>query len=175
MIQLSYQAAFDPYNAAFRLLRLRECCWSQSPVNFDSLRIADFFLLFPVLIGSKNVRLQRKHTKFKKLSKKYSSSEPFGQLPAMDTLFRRMEPFHIAAAETLVNFGLASSKAWGEGYMHATDHQIPQKSAQRISDANEAQTDLLEFVTTLATEYELSGPNGLKDRTSLLEYRYDTV
>lgn len=175
MIQLSYQAAFDPYNAAFRLLRLRESCWTQTHVNFEALRIADFFLLFPVLIGNKGVRLQQKHTKYRKLSTKYASSAPFGRLPAMDTLFRRMEPFHVAAAETLVTSGLASSEAWGEGFMHGTGHQIPQNLVQRIAEVNETQRDLLEFLTALVTEYEVSGPNGLKDRTTLLEFRYDTV
>lgn len=175
MIQLSYQAAFDPYNTAFRLLRLRECCWTHSSVSFEALRIADFFLLFPVLIANKGVRLQRKHAKYRKLSTKYASLTPFAQLPAMDTLFRRMEPFHIAAAETLVTSGLALPAAWGEGFMHGTGHQIPQNLMQRIADVNETQDDLLEFLTALVTEYEVSGVNGLKDRTSLLEFRYDTV
>lgn len=175
MIQLSYQPAFDPYHSAFRLLRLRETCWSTGPLSFDALRIADFFLLFPFLIGNSQVRLQRKHVKYRKLSKKYSASAPFGRVPAMDVLFRRMEPFQFAAAETLVNSGFASSDEWHGKCFFATEQSLPMETAKRIGSLNGDQSDLLEFLTKLVTEYEVSGPNGLKDRTSLLEFRYDSV
>jgi hypothetical protein len=50
VIQLTYQAAFDPFHAIFRLLRL----WSilkRRPLPHDTVRILDFYLLFPFRIG----------------------------------------------------------------------------------------------------------------------------
>jgi hypothetical protein len=172
MIQLSYQAALDPFHALFRLLRL----WPilrKGPLPRETVRILDFYLLFPFRIGE--IRIARPHTRYKRLAKTYANTRPYGEQPEGRAILYRMEPIQNAALNTLAANGLIDPDRLLLGEVRATDAAIPDDIASRVNGANARQVDLMEFLGVLASDYNLLGPDGLKDRTGLLEYRYDPV
>nr|WIE92217.1 hypothetical protein P9270_003170 [Mesorhizobium sp. WSM4875] len=173
MTQISFQPAFDAFHAVFRFLRLRTIVEAIGPLPYEKLRIMDFYVLFPHKI--KDIRLTQKHQKFKRLSEKYSYMKPYGELPESRLLLERMGPMQIAAVQTLAAHRLVSSRALEQEEVRATETAVPPQLAERVTQLNNSQSDLIEFLTVLASEYQLSGDNGLKARTGLMEHRYDAI
>lgn len=172
MIQLSYQAALDPFHALFRLLRLWPIL-SKGPLPRETVRILDFYLLFPFRIGE--IKIAKRHLHFRRLAKTYAHTKPYGEQPEGRAILNRMEPIQNAALNTLAANGFIDTDRLLLGEVRVTDVPIPDDIASRVNAANSNQVDLMEFLGLLASDYNLLGPDGLKDRTGLLEYRYDPV
>jgi hypothetical protein len=173
MTQLTFQPAFDPFHAVFRLFRLNSTITAFGPLHRDHVRILDFFLLFPFRI--EGIRLAPKHRRYRRLAQKYQSARPYGDQPEDQIIFGRMEPIQIAAIETLGARGWIVSDQLIVGQVQATSAPIPEEIASRTNAANERDAELIDFLGILASEYGLTGVNGLKGRTNLLEHRYDAV
>jgi hypothetical protein len=173
MSQLVFQPALDPFHAVFRLLRLRSFFNTSPALSREHVRILDFYLLFPFRI--REMRLFPKHQKYKKLSEEYSRLTPYGEQPDAPLMFQRMEPMQTAALETLAVRSYLDLSALQSDAVTATTQEMPKEIAKRAAKLNDEQADLVEFLHILATEYNLSGDNGLKARTGLLEHRYDAV
>jgi hypothetical protein len=173
MIQLTYEPALDPFHAVYRVLRLRSIIANCGPLPRDHVRILDFYQLFPFCID--HIRLARQHRRFRKLASDYKAAAPYGDQPEDRILFNRMEPMQIAALETLATHGLIDPEQWNIGEVRTTESRIPEALAGRIEAANEHDRELHAFLSVLASEYNLTGVNGLKDRTGLMEYRHDAV
>src|ERR1043166_3146296 len=94
MIQLSYQAAFDPLHTIYRDLRIFEAIGPLKPLFVDHLRILDFYLLFPFKISS--IRLIPQHRRFRGLATDYENTQPYGNQPESVQIFDRMKPMQIA-------------------------------------------------------------------------------
>jgi len=129
--------------------------------------------LFPFRV--EGVRLAQKHRRFRSLAQSLESQKPYGEQPDDSVLFARMEPIQHAALETLADKGFIDVGEWRAGYVAPTDQTLAEELRDRVDAANVSEANLVELITTLALEYELLGRNGLKDRTGLLEHRYDAV
>jgi hypothetical protein len=173
MIQLTYQPALDPYHAIFRMLRLRSIIREVNILHIDHVRIIDFYLLFPFMIDK--IRLAPKHQKYRKISTVYKGEKPYGKQPDKELLFDRMKPMQLAALDTLASHGLINLDELRLDLIRPTEVAVPKELATRIATSNEQQKDLMCFLFVLASEYDVSGPNGLKARTELMEYRYDAI
>jgi hypothetical protein len=173
MSQLTFQPSLDPFHAVFRFLRLRELFNNKNALSRDHSRILDFYLLFPFCI--RTIRLARGHQKYKKLSDKYASLKPYGDQPDGPLMLQRMQPMQFAALETLAAQSYLDKQELQHDVVAATDRLVPQPIDERLSVLNSEQSDLLEFLSVLASEYEILGDSGLKARTGLMEYRYDAV
>jgi hypothetical protein len=171
VIQLTYEPALDPYHTVFRLLRLRPIIAEHGPLHRDHVRILDFYQLHPFRINE--IRLLPQHRRFRTLSAKYE--KPYGEQPDSRLLFERMEPIQIAALDTLANRNVYSDARWQLNEVSATDEAVPNELAERLHEINEADPDLELFLKTLASDYRLSGVDGLKHRTGLLEHRHDAI
>jgi hypothetical protein len=123
MTQLTYNEAFDPYHAVFRFLRLHLACDISAKLPFDTLRILDFYLLFPFRLQA--MKLFSNDTGWRKISKSYEDQIPYGAMPDDSTIFSRMEPFQRAAATSLVYSGHLVSDAWYLNEVQFTAKELP--------------------------------------------------
>lgn len=173
MIELTYQPAFDPFHAVFRFLRLRQAILPHIQIPSEHIRVLDFYLLFP--FRSDTIRVYPKHRKFKRIANQYSDARPYGDIPDDKFLFNRMSSIQMAALDTLMKKGLLNSAQYRRGLIATTSVPLPPPLQAKINETNQQQDDLLDFLLVLATEYELLGTDGLKDRSGLMEYLYDAV
>ncbi|WP_395449924.1 ABC-three component system middle component 5 [Aminobacter sp. UC22_36] len=173
MMQLTYNEAFDPYHAVFRFLRLHLACDLSGNLPFDTLRILDFYLLFPFRLQA--MKLFSSDTGWRKISKSYENQAPYGAMPDDSTIFARMEPFQRAAAASLVRSGQLDSDAWDLNEVRFTTDARAATVALRCSELNTQMKDVVDILCQIKARYPLGGRDGLKDRTGLLEYRYDSV
>lgn len=155
------------------MLRLREKCWTESSISFEILRIADFYLLFPFLIA--NIKVRREHLSWRKVARNYVLKTPYARLPDAQVLFKRMLPFQLAAFERIVDADFALEENWSQGQALASEKSLPFELRSRIIKLNKDEADLIETIAAMVDGYPLLGPDGLKARTQLQEYRYDAV
>lgn len=173
MIQITFQAAFDPFHTVFRFLRIFSAIKDLGDVTIEQIRILDFYLLFP--FRSDEVRLLPAHRKYKKMSTSTVHLKPYGDLPNSFVLFGRMGPIQTAALDTLVSKGYLDRGAYSVGYVRLSEKKIDPVLVGRIDKLNSEQAEIVTFLRVLVSEYAPSGKEGLKSRTGLMEYRYDAV
>lgn len=173
MTQLFYNEAFDPYHAVFRFFRLHLACDFRTALPFEMLRILDFYLLFPFRLQS--MRLASEDIAWRRVSKAYEVAAPYGSSPDQASIFERMEVFQRAAAESLVGSGIISRQAWETNEVQFEDGKVPEAIAMRCQELNSRMDDILNILNAIRIRYPLSGRDGLKDRSGLLEYRYDSL
>ncbi|TYL90748.1 hypothetical protein FXB40_32190 [Bradyrhizobium rifense] len=173
MIQLSYQPAFDPYHTMYRLIRILVALGDTTSLLVDHIRILDFYFLFPFEIA--HIRLTPQHRRFRSTAQTYEERRPYGNQPEDVLIFDRMKPMQLAALDTLATKGIIDPEAWQRGMVIRTKVPIPVDLCARVNNANAADSQLMEMIVALATEYSLLGRDGLKARTGLLEHRYDAA
>ncbi|MEE2943811.1 MAG: ABC-three component system middle component 5 [Pseudomonadota bacterium] len=173
MTQLTYNEAFDPYHAAFRFIRLWKGCQLTGKTHFDMLRILDFYLLFPFRL--QNMSFFASDRSWRRVSKSYESLKPYGELPDDVSIFSRMEPFQRAAVSSLVKADILSSDAWHSNQIEFLEAKVPTQLEARCAELNASMNDMVQILCELRDRYPLLGHNGLKDRTGLMEFRYDSV
>jgi hypothetical protein len=156
MIQLSYQPALDPFHSVFRLLRVLPYVESAGVLHRDHVRILDFYLLYPFRISA--ARLTPQHRRFRKFETSYEDRKPY-----------------VTAMETLADKLVIDPTEWQHDRVRPTGTKLPEELAARVATANAAEPELADLVSVLSKEYSLYGQNGLKNRTGLLEYRYDAI
>lgn len=173
MTQLTYNEAFDPYHATFRFLRLKLGCKITEKLHFDTFRILDFYLLFPFRIQNMSLFLEDKP--WRSISRSYSKLKPYGELPDDYSIFSKMEPFQRAAATSLSRTGTLSKEAWSNNEIAFEEIELPYILRGRCDELNNTMPDIIEILCAIKERYPLMGRNGLKDRSGLLEFRYDSI
>ncbi|MGM4904673.1 ABC-three component system middle component 5 [Tardiphaga sp. 866_E4_N2_1] len=173
MIQLSYQPALDPFHSVFRLIRLLPYIASCNSLPRDHVRILDYYLLYPFRISA--ARLSPQHSRFRKFDALFQDNKPYGEQPEDAVIFARMAPIQCTAMETLADKLIIDPTAWQHDVVRPTGANIPEPLAQRALNANANEPSLTDLIGVLTHEYPLTGRNGLKDRTGLLEHRYDAI
>lgn len=164
---LIYHPLYDEYHCIFRLLRLLEAAGSKD-IEIDRLRILDFYLLFPFLLTQMSFpRSALKH------KKGLPPGGPYETIRDPYKVFIQLEPFQQSALNCLVSFGLLDSIKLKEGFAKRTQKALPSALADSIQMANAKDSDLIALLTGPLFDLDFYGPQGLKARTRLMEYRYD--
>lgn len=173
MVQLVYNEAFDPYHAVFRAVRLNFACAPDEIMPFDMLRILDFYMLFPFRI--QGVSLYREDIFWRQISKNYEWAAPYGGMPEDTLVFARMEPFQRAAISSLARLGIINRELWSNEEILFESSKLTKVIISRAIQENSEMKDIMEILCGLRERYPLLGDDGLKRRTKLMEYRYDSV
>jgi ABC-3C biological conflict system middle component len=166
MTQLTYNEAFDPYHAVFRFIRLHLACDLSGRVPFDTLRILDFYLLFPFRLQS--MKFFADDTSWRRISRAYGDEAPYGVMPDDNAVLGRMEPFQRVAAASLVRCGHLSGDAWELNEVEFTKEAFPANVRARCAELNVKMADIVAILCQLKARYPLGGRDGLKARTGLL-------
>ncbi len=170
MIQLAFESAFDPFHSAFRILRLAE--FSAGAIEIVRLKILDVYVAEP-----RRCLDIRVPPALKKKAKLAAACQPptYGSRPRIEALFNRMSPMQDAAIQTLVMQGLLDADAFAKGTAQRSEVPLSANLSARTASSNESQSDLMAFLLLDLGEISFNGPNGLKARTGLGEFRYDLV
>lgn len=166
---LVYHPAFDLSHGMFRMLRLLEAN-PERQMKWDTFRILDLYYLFPHLLEA--ARLPRNMTKrkrdFGKLGSKYT------HVPTPRIFIQQLRGIHELIARSLAAKGFIEPAEFDEGVLVRTERTIPPELLRMISDAVDDE-GLIHMLAVDIAALPLTGINGLKDRTGLLEHRYDAA
>lgn len=168
---LIYHPAFDAYHAAFRILRITEAL---PLLESAKLRILDYYICFPAEVAS--IQLPQEHSAIRKVARAIKN-DYHGPVNPIRT-FREMEPLQTAAARMLAASGVLDSKALESGTVSRTKMKAPVN--QGSADFGESKTAkdraaVVDYVLHKLSELPLSGSGGIKQRTGLMESKYDVA
>ncbi|MDB5600837.1 MAG: hypothetical protein JWN71_2881 [Xanthobacteraceae bacterium] len=166
---LVYHPALDVNHGMFRMLRLLEI----NPLHtlqWDTFRILDFYYLFPHLL--KDASLPSKMTKIKNELAKLGSQ--YTRVPTPKVFIQQILGIHESVARSLIGKGFIDATSFEDKHLKRTPQSLPPDLMTAFAAASNDE----QLVTMLAVEIAaipLSGPRGLKQRTGLLEHRYDAA
>lgn len=125
--------------------------------------------MFPHLIG--NARLPRALTSAKQRYGKIDAR--YSQVPAPRVFIQQLVGLHEIVARSLIGKDFLAADAFEKNVLQRTGKTLPATLAEAFKHADDK--SFVELLATQVSAIPLNGPNGLKDRTGLLEYRYDAV
>jgi len=166
---LIYHPIYDEYHCVFRILRLLEVVASKN-IEVDRLRVLDFYLLFPSLLP--RVKMPQSARKYRKMV--HDTFGPYENIHDPYKVFIQLEPFQQGALCCLVSCGLLDASGLKQGFAKRTPKTLPAPLANSIRRANETDRDLIGLLAGPLFDLDFYGPDGLKARTGLMEYRYDS-
>lgn len=165
---LIYHPAFDAYHCVFRMLLLIEFL---PETEIDMLRLCDFYLVFPSEI--EKIRLPSSLSHGRKIAK--SLSNVYRNPINATQVFREMTEIQLSALRSIAASGLIDIECYERGIVRKlSTTKIPQSIVSKISEHLQKNREITEFILNSLSKLPLRGLDGLKHRTGLLEYRYDT-
>ncbi|MGO4355084.1 ABC-three component system middle component 5 [Rhizobium sp. RAF36] len=171
MINITYLPANDPFHAVFRMFVLFPVPETTS-CSYESARILDFYVCFPVLISE--FKCPRPLVKLHNALKRKYIPNTYQVTPKPAVLFNRMRAAQTAAVGSLQSYGFIEPKAFREGTIFRTKRELPDRVSATVEEHRKEHAELIMFLGELKT-YSAYGPNGLRARSELEEYRYDDV
>ena len=166
-----YHPAFDVYNCMFRMLRILTHGTIKS-IEENKIKLLDFYFLFPGLV--KNIRVKMEHIREKNAVSATGNPYNSGSVENQARhVFERIKPIQELALGQLEKIGIIRRDA--HDVITLISKELPGEIAKKIERANIKTKELADFVCETLCCYDLSGTGGLKDRTGLMEFRYDAI
>lgn len=173
MADLAYEGAFDAYHTIHRYIRVFLGLPEMKIVEQERLRIADFYLVFPEML--QYFKGQRADLKVRRLATQEVPIARYGLLPDAVTLFNRMEPIQEAAFATLAGAGYIDNEQFLQGWVSPQIDVIPETLKASCLRSLSNRPMIMEVQKSILTSYQLLGKGGLKDRSGLMDFKYDDL
>lgn len=163
---LIYHPAYDAYHCLFRMLAILE---RTGRVEVDKLKILDFYILFPSMLS--DIKMPRNFIGIKKIASGIYNQyhDPINPKVA----FKEMRYIQEAAIKCMLAAGYIISEDLDSGYVQRSKKELPSEIALKMKSFLDDKEPFSSFITNDLSTFHLAGPDGLKARTQLMEYRYD--
>lgn len=165
---LIYHPAFDIYNCVFRMLQLLTHMKLEE-VEVDRLRIWDFYLTFPN--EARNISYPNSLLELRGVFKKRDSN-PYEDLIDPKKIIERMKSFQLSALKCIASYGLIDTKLLAKNIVKRTSKEIPKELSDKFIELTIEKANIIKLIVGF-WELPLYGKLGLKDRTGLIEFKYD--
>ena len=164
-----YHPAYDLNHCAFRFITLLSDV-KEHEIKWETMQILDFYYVFPHLLA--NIRLPRNAIATKQTLK--NIPEPYESLPNPRKLMFDLKALHNPAARALVSKGLIDKESYLRNIIRLYAERVPEALNTQIVNNEKRKTHWYQFLVKVLATWPINGKDGLKDRTQLLEFRYDT-
>lgn len=165
---LIYHPAFDIYACVFRMLQLLEVM-DKETIELERLRIWDFYLTFPN--EARKIKFPMQLSELKKVFKE-KDPNPYEDLIDPKRILQRMKSYQLAALKCLVSYGLIDGELLTKKVVKRTEKVLNQELIKEFLNISEERRNIIKLVIGFA-ELPLYGAVGLKQRSGLLDFKYD--
>lgn len=170
---ITYNPAFDLYHCIYRMLHILGRLVEGESIDVDKARIWDFYLLFPQKVyGIHMCRYDSENLNLRKMYVR-KSNNPYEYCGDNRKLFERLKPYQMTALSNLVSYGVIDRDQFLNKKIVICDNQKFQKLITDLEPLDTKEANVLSFMSLFTKEMSLFGENGLKQRTELMESRYD--
>lgn len=165
---LIYHPALDAYHCVFRVLALLSEC---EEMEKDRLQILDFVLCFPSVASA--FRLPPGSAAAKKAMA--TSDSPYRAPINAKSMFTSLTKTQDAAIACLEAAALLLRDQAVDVDVKRADALLPVELQERVAALKELEAPFFKNMLPLLMSLPLRGPDGLKARSGLSEYRYDPL
>jgi hypothetical protein len=165
---LLYTPAYDPYHCALRILSILHAIYP-AHLEKEKLSILDAYLAIPSLLNE----FKCPQNFIKKRNKVLPKPSPYNQYYDPQKLFDKISRIQDSTLRNLASIDLISLEKLRDNVILLNIEKIEDTLQEAISNTHSIKPDLFEFLTHDLSTIDLLGPNGLKKRSGLMEYRYD--
>ena len=168
---LVYHPAFDLYNCAFRILLILHHIKSQE-VSLEKILIWDYYVTFPYKV--KEIKFTRNTQFIRKIFSRLETN-PYEFVSDDKIVFSRMRNFQVSALRSLASYDLIDAEALRKGIVKRTNNPIPEAIVSQFENISLSIKNVISLVESPFNELPLYGNKGFKDRTKLIDFRYDSM
>lgn len=166
---LIYNPAYDIYHTMYRILLLSSRIVNS--IEIDKLKILDFYYVYPTeLLDIKKPVGFKKYEKFLKPEK-----NKYDRVNNPKRIFYKMNSIQYQAMKILVAYGYLDSESFENGMVKITKKSLEKEFQATLEKSIELNINLITLLTGPFAAINLYGHLGLKERTGLIEFRYDTI
>lgn len=168
-----YNQAFDLYHTIYRLLHFLKKFENGVTIEIERIRIWDFYLLFPSKVH--DIRLKRTESDIRKLRKdfiKYSRN-PYEQISENRKVFEKIKPYQLAALNCLASYGIVEKASLTNQRVKIVDKTTLDEIVANFKEMPPKERNTVALMTSHFYKMSLFGTDGLKNRTDLMESKYD--
>lgn len=169
-----YNNAFDLYHTIFRMLHLLNKVDYNKGIEIDRLRIWDFYLLFNNQI--RKIKPKRHEKDFKNLLKELNLKEenPYQVIRDERKTLESIKSYQFSALNCLASYGIIDKKGLIEDQVNIKSKELLIKYIDSIGELSIREKNIISLVTSTFYDITLFGDKGLKNRTNLIESKYDS-
>lgn len=166
MFSIGFYPELDSHHAIFRYF----CISRRFPkLRVDTYRIIDYFFLNPFDLHT----FRTSGHSHRKLSETFSNLRPYRRTSEPAGVALQMWQFQQACLSALARREFISPSALSNDVVLLVEEDIPVLMRSLVEAEIKAKSDVLDFLESMIARYPLGGQGGLKDRSGLLDFRYD--
>lgn len=168
---LTYHPIYDSSHCLFRMLHLLGNL-EKSPQEVDKIRLFDFYLCVPhslKLLRSNSIEMQR----MKNLILKNFSS--YDEVDNSKALFFDVKEIQSSVLNHLAAKDIISTEKYRKNFILTNDAKFKSIEDSVKLSKKSILPDVMSLIATELQHIPVLGPDGLKHRSKLIEYRYDVT
>ncbi|MCT4142353.1 ABC-three component system middle component 5 [Elizabethkingia anophelis] len=168
-----YQPSFDLYHTIFRLINILGYFDRDESIEIERLRIWDYYLLFPNKL--KNIRLKQDERDIRGMINSFilKNENPYEQILNDRKMFEKIRPYQMSALKYLASIGLINNDYLNNNRITKVSRSILVQLSDITDELTIQEKNTIKLLTSHFYYVPLYGTDGLKDRTNLLESKYD--
>lgn len=168
-----YNQAYDLYHTIFRFLQFLNRFEKGELIEIEKLRIWDFYLLFPSKIHS--IRLKQNESDIRKLKKRFvkDSKNPYEIITENRKVFEKLKPYQLAALNCIASYGIIDKSLLNQHRISILNKDILTEFVKKYDELSDKEMNVISLMTSHFNQMSLFGVDGLKNRTKLMESKYD--
>lgn len=167
---LNYHPVGDSYHCIFRLLLLTHSS-NRQELEWDRLRLMDFYFLFPHLL--KNLSLPREFFQHKKKFK--AIPDPYEEMSSPSRMYFKLAAIQESAVRSIIAKGYYDKELYLSKSLIRKSQPLPTEITRLFELETKHKSDWFEGFLEIFLSTELSSPDGLKSRSGVMEFRYDAT
>ena len=168
-----YNQAFDLYHTIYRFLQVLNRFEERTTIEVERIRIWDFFLLFPR--EAHDIRLKRTESDIKKLRRDFikNTPNPYDKIPEKKKVFEKIKPYQMAALNCLASYSIIDKKELLNNKVVVVNKNLLTEYITAHGEPSATEKNVISLMTGHFFQISLYGSDGLKNRTQLMESKYD--
>jgi len=166
---LIYHPAFDASHCAYRILKIFNVNTKITRFEEDRIKLIDFYMVFPKQI--KSIRFPRSFKLGKLKNILNSIDDTYRPCKSPYLIFQKMNIIQEKVLKNLILNEYLEFSSIDNTYFKGKKFEILSLSEPLFDNfiPLEIEKEILNFLIS----FEIDGKDGLKDRTKLMEFRYD--
>ena len=162
-----YNNAFDLYHTILSKIE------KDKVIEIDRIRIWDYYLLFTNEIF--NIKPRKNKKEYNQLLKELNikKNNPYQQIYDQRKTLEKIKPYQLSALNCLASYNIIDKEYLLKEEVKINSFDLLKRYTQSAGDLSDREKNIITIMTSFFRDISLIGNNGLKERSNLMESKYD--